>query len=177
MGEVKIVEEVFVEVEDPTYMDLSIEGKIEHKVQEAVSLNALTGSSQGVNTVLVSGTVKNRSPTMFFDSGNTYCFIDQHTVIGAGYKASYCASVRVILVDDNYVISTSHYQWFKWKLQGSYFQYALLVIPLCGCDLILGNDLIKKYNPTNLITSRERHLTGLMLIFIPFQTVIRITLK
>ncbi|KAH0725499.1 hypothetical protein KY284_001364 [Solanum tuberosum] len=146
-GGVEIDEGVYVEVEDQTYMYLRIEGEIEHEVQEAVCLNALTGSIQGVNTILVSGTMKNRILTMLIDSRSTHSFIDQHTVIGAGYKASYCEPVRVT-VAGNYFMCTSHCQGFKLKMQGGSFQEDLLLIPLGGCDLVLRNDWMKKYNAT-----------------------------
>ncbi|KAH0767947.1 hypothetical protein KY285_003818 [Solanum tuberosum] len=79
-GEVETDEGVYMEVEDPTYIDLRIEGEIEHEVQEAVYLNALTQSIQGVNTILVSGTMKNRILTLLIDSRSTHSFIDQYTV-------------------------------------------------------------------------------------------------
>lgn len=55
-------------MEDPSYTDLSIKGEIEQEVQESVCLNALTGSNQGVNTILISGIVKNRRLTLLIDS-------------------------------------------------------------------------------------------------------------
>ena len=85
IGKVKTGEEVSSEVEDPSYTILSIEGEIEQEVQEAVWLNAFTGNNQGVNTILVSGTLKNTSLTLLIDSGSTHNFVDQHTITKAGY--------------------------------------------------------------------------------------------
>lgn len=137
---VETTEEGHVEIEDPSYADMIIEGEIEQKVEEVVCLNALSGSSQGVNTILVSGTVKNKSLTLFIDSGSTHSFIHQHILIGAGYQASYCAPVRVTVANGSYLMCTSLCKGFLWKVEGRSFQEDLLIIPLDGCDIVLGND-------------------------------------
>lgn len=160
MGEVEAAAGGSVEIEDPSYMDLNIEGEREQEVQEAVCLNALTGSNQGVNTILMNGTVKNRSLTLLIDYGSTHCFIDPHTVTRVGYKASYCAPVTVTVADGNCVMCTSHCQGFKWKMQGRSFQEDLLIIPLGGCDLVLGNDWMKKYNLTKFDHEKKCVIIG-----------------
>lgn len=40
---------------------------------------------------------------------------------------------------------TSHCKGFTWKMQGRAFQEDLLIIPLGGCDVVLGNNWMKKH--------------------------------
>lgn len=83
--EVDTVERVSTEVEGPSYINLSIEGDIVTVVQEVDCFNGLAVNNQGVNTILVSGTLKNTSLTLLIDSGSTHNFVDQHTITKAGY--------------------------------------------------------------------------------------------
>lgn len=135
--------------------DLMIEGVIEQEIQQAVCLNALTGHNKGENTILVGGTVKKRQLTILIDSGSTHSFIDEHAVQSTGHKASPCPPVRVTVADGNYVMCTSHCKGFLWKMQGRSFVEDLLIIPLGGCDLVLGNDWMKKHNPTKFDHERQ----------------------
>ncbi|PHT64289.1 Aspartic proteinase CDR1 [Capsicum annuum] len=95
IGEVEPFEERPGVIEDPSYSDVIIKGELDQEVQEVVCLNALSDNNQGVNIILVSGTVKNRALNLLIDSGSTYSFLDKNR-----------------------------------------------------CDMVLGNDWMKKHNPT-----------------------------
>ncbi|XP_075101843.1 uncharacterized protein LOC142177270 [Nicotiana tabacum] len=133
--------------EVPIPPDLIIEGGVEQEIQEAIYMNALSGNNQGENTILIGETVKKRHITVIIDSGSTHSFIDEHTVKETGYQASFCPPVRVTVADGNYVMCTTHCKGFIWKMHGRSFQEDLLIIPLGGCDLVLGNNWMKKHNP------------------------------
>ncbi|XP_060190417.1 uncharacterized protein LOC132619575 [Lycium barbarum] len=127
---------------------LIIEGGLEQEVQEAICMNAFSGNNRGENTILVGRTVKKRQIILMINSGSTHSFIDEHTMKETGYQATYCAPVRVTVADGNYVMCTSHCKGFTWKMHGRSFQEDLLLIPIGGCDLVLGNNWMKKHNPT-----------------------------
>ncbi|XP_070013614.1 uncharacterized protein [Nicotiana sylvestris] len=148
-GESKpLPESVEIEEEQPcTY--LIIEGELEQEVIVAMCMNVLTGDNRGVNTILVRSTIRNRKLTLLIDSGITHCFIDVITVKEIGYQARHCPHVRMTVADGNYVMCTSICIGYQWKMQGRPFQEDLLIIPLKGCDMVIGNDWKKKHNPTN----------------------------
>ncbi|KAH0658677.1 hypothetical protein KY285_027215 [Solanum tuberosum] len=96
--------------------------------------SALSRSCNEVNTILVSGVVKKRSLSVLVDSGSTHNFINEVTVQETGYQAVYSTPIRVTIVDGNYV--------------GKTFKEDLRILKLGECDIILGNDWMKKFNPT-----------------------------
>ncbi|XP_075083577.1 uncharacterized protein LOC142167313 [Nicotiana tabacum] len=148
LGEVEVARECPNDNEDPYLADLIIEGDMEQVVHEVVCMSALSENNQGVNIILVKGSAKNRNLALLIDSGSTHSFIDENTVKEAGYQATYCPLVRVIITDGNYVMCTSHCKDFMWKMQGIPFKEDLFIIPLGDCDIVLGNDWMKTHNPT-----------------------------
>jgi len=136
------------EIEVPEPPDLIIEGEIQHEVMEAICLSALSGSNQGVNAILVKGSVKNRVLAVLIDSGSTHSFIDEQAVSETGYVAEYSSPMKVTVVDGNYVMCHTSCPNFSWKMGGKSFKENLRIIKLGGCDLVLGNDWMKKNNPT-----------------------------
>uniref|UniRef100_A0A3Q7FJK1 Retrotransposon gag domain-containing protein n=2 Tax=Solanum lycopersicum TaxID=4081 RepID=A0A3Q7FJK1_SOLLC len=128
--------------------EITIERIVEQEVQQVVCLNALTGHNKGENTILVGGTVKKRDLAILIDSGSTHSFIDKHTVTALVYQPCPCLPVRVTVADGNYVMCNSHRKDFSWKMQERIFTKDLLIIPLGGCALVLGNNWMKKHNPT-----------------------------
>nr|XP_016489435.1 PREDICTED: uncharacterized protein LOC107809347 [Nicotiana tabacum] len=134
--------------EEQSSAGLIIEGEVEQEVIEAVCLNGLSGANKGVNTILVWGTIGNRKLTVLIDSGSTHSFIDATTVKKSGYQAQPFPPVIVIVVDGNYVMCTSICTSYQWKMQSRPFQENLLIILLGGCDMVMGNDWMKKHNPT-----------------------------
>ncbi|XP_070013181.1 uncharacterized protein [Nicotiana sylvestris] len=146
-GEVEPIPECTDAVEEQPCADLIIEGELEQEVMEALCMNALSCDNRGVNTILVKGTIRN-SKLMLIDSGSTNSFIDANTVKETGYQARHCPLVRVTVADGNYVMYTSICTGYQWKMQGRPFQEDLLIIPLGGYDMVMGNDWMKKHNPT-----------------------------
>ncbi|XP_070028563.1 uncharacterized protein [Nicotiana sylvestris] len=136
-----------IEEEQPC-ADLIIKGELEQEVMEAVCMNALSGNNKGVNTILVRGTIGNRKLIVLIDSGITHSFIDITRVKETGYQDRHCPPVIVTMADGNYVMCTSICTGYQWKMQCKPFQENLLIIPLGGCDMVMGNDWIKKHNTT-----------------------------
>lgn len=118
-------------------------------IQEAVCFSALSGSCNEVNTILVNGVVKKRLLSVLVDSGSTHNFINEVTVQETGYQVVYSTHIRVIVVDGNYIYYSTSCPSFTWKIGGKTFKEDLRILKLGGvCDTILGNDWMKKFNPT-----------------------------
>lgn len=64
------------------------------------------------------------------------------------------------MVDGNHVMYTYHYQGFIWKIQVRSFTEDLLIISLGECDMVLGNDWMKKHNPTKCDHERRCVILG-----------------
>ncbi|KAM3283214.1 hypothetical protein P3S67_026859 [Capsicum chacoense] len=136
------------EIKIPEPPDLIIEGEIQQEVLEAICLSSLSDNNQGVNSILVKGSVKNRTLAVLIDSGSTHSFIDEQAVSDTGYVAEYGAPKKVTVADGNYVMCHTTCTFFCWKIEGKPFKEDLRIIDLGGCDLVLGNDWMNKYNPT-----------------------------
>ena len=67
-------------------------------------MSALFGNNQGVNSILVRGSVKNRTLDVLINSGSTHSFIDDKDVSDTGYVAEYGALMKVTVADGNYVM-------------------------------------------------------------------------
>jgi len=117
-------------------------------IPEALCLSALSGNCNGVNTILVAGWVKKRALSILVDSGSTHSFINELTVVETGYQSCYVQPIRVTVADGNYVYCNSRCPQFTWKMGSKTFVEDLRILKLGGCDVILGNDWMKKYNPT-----------------------------
>lgn len=115
---------------------------------EAICLSALAGNNSGMNSMLVRGIRKNRSLIVLVDSGSTHSFIDAQAVKDTGHVPIYNPPMRVALADGNCVMCNASCARFSWKMQGKQFQKDLRIIQLGRCDIALGNDWMKKYNPT-----------------------------
>ncbi|KAH0760050.1 hypothetical protein KY290_023543 [Solanum tuberosum] len=139
--------EINISQEEDEPPDVMIERVIEQEIQQVVCLNALTGHNQGENTILVGSTMKKMQLSILIVPGSTHSFIDEHIVQATGHQFSHCPPVRVTVTDGNYVMCTSHCKGFLWKMQGRTFMEDLLINPLGGCDLVLGNDRMKRHNP------------------------------
>lgn len=88
----------------PDLTDVIIELDESQEVQEVICLSALSRNSQGINSILVSGVVKNRKLTVLVDLGSTHSFIDEQTVIDSGYVAVYSSPMKVTVADGNYMM-------------------------------------------------------------------------
>lgn len=64
-----------------------------------------------------------------------------------GFSSTFTPPIRVIVTDGNYIYCTSYCQGITWTIQGKTFKEDLGIINLGGCDIVLGNDWMKKYNP------------------------------
>ncbi|KAF3682691.1 hypothetical protein FXO38_01163 [Capsicum annuum] len=87
------------------------------EVAKAVCLNALSGCTQGVNTIMVKGSLKNKFLIVMVDSGSTHSFIDAQTVKEIGFKPTFSPPIRVIVADGNYMYCISNCLDITWTMQ------------------------------------------------------------
>nr|CAD1843957.1 unnamed protein product [Ananas comosus var. bracteatus] len=114
-----------------------------------ISLHALAGQAQlpDYRTMRLCGTVKNRRIHILIGSGSTHNFLDAAVAAKLGCCAENIPAVNVTVADGNKLISSSTCRAFKWKMQGLEFKADLLLLPLRGCDMVLGVQWLKQLGP------------------------------
>lgn len=113
-----------------------------------------------MNSILVNGIIKNKTLAILVDSESTHSLIDEQAVNETGYAPIYSPSMRVTVADGNYVMCNACCMGFSWNMGGKSFQEDLMIINLGGCDMVLGNDWMKKYNSTKFDHEKNTVIIG-----------------
>ncbi|XP_071700601.1 uncharacterized protein [Rutidosis leptorrhynchoides] len=101
-----------------------------------ISLNALTGTS-AYQTMRITGHVKKQRVHILIDSGSTHNFLDIEMAKRLGCQLKDIAPVQV-MVPGGHKITTTKFCNFEWRLSDAVFNSSMVVIPLGGCDMVLG---------------------------------------
>ncbi|KAH0764728.1 hypothetical protein KY285_000599 [Solanum tuberosum] len=117
------------------------------KTSYQVGGSSSTKNTMGSNPIPTVTSELNRTLAVLIDSGSTHSFIDEQAVGDTGYVAEYSPHMKVTVADGDYVMCHTSSPGFSWKMEGKAFKEDLRIINLRGCDLVLGNDWIKKNNP------------------------------
>lgn len=75
---------------------------------------------------------------ILIDSGITHNFLDLHTAKKLGCKIQKICPLPVCVADGNEVYCDLSSKAFSWKLQGQEFKSDMLLLPLGGCEMVLG---------------------------------------
>lgn len=100
-------------------------------------MHALVGSNS-FRTMTVKGVLKGRTITILIDSGSTHNFIEPGVVKISGYKVEVTPNLSVIVADGTKLCSKAVCKTFKWEMQGLSFTTKVRVLPIRGCDMVLG---------------------------------------
>ncbi|CAA7034449.1 unnamed protein product [Microthlaspi erraticum] len=111
-----------------------------------ISLNALTGVTD-YHTMRVKGVHNKRSLFMLVDSGSTHNFLDVSMARKLGCKLLPSGNSRVLVADGNRLKVDARVAQFQWDFQGTSFTDDFMIIPLNGCDVVLGVQWLKKFGP------------------------------
>nr|GEV87774.1 hypothetical protein [Tanacetum cinerariifolium] len=122
-------EDVDCEISD-VINDVQEENSVPH-----ISLNALTGINT-FQTIRVSGYVGKHEIHILIDS-STNNFLDPNTTkrIGCQLKSTY--PFQVTVANGNNMMSSKMCK-MKWSLQGEEFVADMMILPLGGCEMVLG---------------------------------------
>lgn len=85
---------------------------------------------------------------MLVDSGSTHSFIDEQVIHNTRYVVVYSPLLKITTIDGNYVVYHTSRARFSCKIEGNYYE-DLRIIHLDGCEIVLRNDWMKRYNSTN----------------------------
>ena len=125
-------EEVEEEYEDAV-------GEIEEdEMQPQISLNALNGQSS-YKTLRVVGLFRDKHKLhILVDSGSTHNFLDINVAKRLGCNIRQTCPLSVAVAGGRQLISVSECKGFTWMIGGETFVTDVMLLPLGGCDMVLG---------------------------------------
>ena len=109
----------------------------EPEIVPQISIHALNGI-QSYQTMRVLGKVGKHELHILIDTGSTHNFLDtlKAKQIGCDLKNTYPLQVGV--PGGRNLYSNTVCDEFSWKLQGEIFTSSVMLLPLAGCDMVLG---------------------------------------
>ncbi|XP_026399137.1 uncharacterized protein LOC113294990 [Papaver somniferum] len=122
---------------------------IKEVVEEDVEIfvHALSGNTFP-STIKIHGLTLNKHPiTILVDSGSTHSFLDPEIARLSGCLVEPTAKFQVAVEDGNKLVSSSKCPRFQWEMQSNKFQFDMRILPLGGCDMVLGVDWMKGISP------------------------------
>jgi hypothetical protein len=111
-----------------------------------ISLNAIMGTPTPKTMRLIGG-LMNRKVIVLIDLGSTHNFVDVHLANLLGIQPKGQAAIKVWIANGQEVTSWGKSSVTTLKLQGIEFEVELYVIPLAGCDLVLGIQWLRLLGP------------------------------
>lgn len=123
----------------------------EQKVEEEgdcahISVNAVAGIS-GYRTMRVKGVAGKRSLFVLVDSGSTHNFIDPKMAMKLNYSILPTGLARVAVADGSKLAVSGRVEKLRWNFQHNSFTAYFMVIPLGGCDMVLGVQWLEQWGP------------------------------
>nr|GEW65059.1 hypothetical protein [Tanacetum cinerariifolium] len=102
-----------------------------------ISLHALTREST-YKTMRGKAYVGKHTVHSLIDSGSTHTFLDLKVAKKLGYKLKATCPMHVSVANGQVMNSSYQCKGFKWTLQGVKFTSDVLILPLGGCEMVLG---------------------------------------
>ncbi|GKC45021.1 retrotransposable element Tf2 [Tanacetum coccineum] len=107
------------------------------KYTPQISLHAISGVPH-FRTMRVCGYVGKFKIHILIDSSSIHNFVDTGTTKRMGCRISATVPLQVDVANGNKLISTSVCKKFTWQLQGKVFETDAMLVPLGGCEMVLG---------------------------------------
>lgn len=111
-----------------------------------ISVHALTGALS-YRTMRIKGKVKKCTFTILIDSGSTHNFLDPVLAKRTGQNIKHINPLTVVVADGTKVFSKAMVEGFKWNMQGAEFEANVRLLPLGGCDMVLGVQWLSTLGP------------------------------
>nr|GEZ26198.1 hypothetical protein [Tanacetum cinerariifolium] len=109
----------------------------EEEIMPQVSLNAMTWVPS-YQTMRVKGHVKKQVLHIFVDCGSTHNFLDLHAAKIMGCNLSKTCPLQVSVANGQVMSSVFQCKNFKWTIHGQVFETDVMILPLGGCEMVLG---------------------------------------
>ena len=89
-------------------------------------------------TMRVQGKIKNQLISILIDTGSTHNFVDQEVVKKLRVRLKNIQSFMVTVANSDKLKAQQRCPSLTWEVQGIQLKADFLVIPLKGCDMVLG---------------------------------------
>ncbi|KAF5477481.1 hypothetical protein F2P56_004118 [Juglans regia] len=125
--------------------DLLVEGDLKQKgvvVEPEISLNAITGTPSS-KTMRLMGWMGRTQVVLLVDSGSTHSFVDPSIAQTAKLVVDKAKRLAVKVANGQLVQGLGYCSNAKVKVQGISFYPSFYVLPLGGCDVVLGVDWLE----------------------------------
>ena len=112
----------------------AVQGNLAH-----ISLNAMTLTAvPKFRTMRVTGNVGKTSINIFIDCGSSHNFVHPDLISKLGLRVQEVPSLAVEVADGNKINTNRLCPNFTWKMHNQMFKVDAMVLPVGGCDLVLG---------------------------------------
>lgn len=108
-----------------------------------ISLHALT-SYVVQDTIRVPGSINNHNILVLVDTRSTHSFLDAKITEQLNLHIEPTGPMLVTVSNGDTNTSKGFYPQLMWSMQGHQFCWDLRVLPLGGCDMVLGVDWLKQ---------------------------------
>ncbi|XP_074278160.1 uncharacterized protein LOC141601756 [Silene latifolia] len=108
-----------------------------NNVDPCISVNALAGN-QAFQAMRVTGYIGKKPLHILVNSGITHNFLDLSLAKKMGLDLEKITPQAVTVADGNHLACQYVCKGFSWRLQNTEFKSDALLIPLGGCDMVLG---------------------------------------
>ncbi|XP_058217468.1 uncharacterized protein LOC131328550 [Rhododendron vialii] len=139
MIDVEDEEEVFLEAQQEITLDESPE-------EFHISVHALSGV-QSYKTMRIKGVIKQTGVNILIDSGSTHNFLDPGVAKRTGVRTQPTNPLSVIVADGTKISSKAVVRDLHWSVQGMEFISEVRLLPLGGCDMVLGVQWLSTLGP------------------------------
>ncbi|GJT17849.1 reverse transcriptase [Tanacetum coccineum] len=102
-----------------------------------ISLNALSGVNS-FQTIRVRGMMGKQPLHILVDSGSTHNFVDIRSAKRLGCKIRPTAPLLVSVANGEEIVSNYECKPFNWSIQGQNYSCDAMLLPLGGCEMVLG---------------------------------------
>ncbi|GJS36257.1 protein ABC transporter 1, mitochondrial [Tanacetum coccineum] len=102
-----------------------------------ISLNALNGANS-FQTMRITGKIGKHEVHILVDCGATHNFLDVNVAKQVGCKTNKTYPLEVVVGGGRKLISNVVCKKFEWQLQGETFYTDMMILPLSGCEMVLG---------------------------------------
>ena len=126
--------DLFLDCEDSTDVVASAPNEENNPV---ISLHALTGTT-AYQTMRVQGKIKNQLISILVDTGSTHNFVDQQAIKRTGARLHDVPSFIVTVANGDKLQVQKGCSDLIWEVQGCQQSADFFVLPLRGCEMVLG---------------------------------------
>jgi hypothetical protein len=111
-----------------------------------ISLNAITGTSNS-KTMRIVGIIRFHRVVVLIDSGSTHNFVDSKLAVSLGIHPQLYDGIKVQIANGQEMASPECSREVEVKLQGIVVKKDLFILPLAGCDAVLGIQWLRTLGP------------------------------